>query len=88
MPAGPGQLRPGRHVWLSAGGSRGISDVQMPYTFGVEMMGDRATLRDDLIPWNDTPADLEALRRACPFDGVTGGLFHGGTSRVAAIAHA
>jgi predicted dehydrogenase len=46
------------------------TDFQMPYTFGVEMMGDRATLRDDLILWNDTPVDLEALRRACPFEDV------------------
>jgi hypothetical protein len=43
----------------------------MPYTFGVEMMGTRATLRDDLILWNDQPVDLEALRRACPVDGVS-----------------
>jgi predicted dehydrogenase len=43
----------------------------MPYAFGVEMMGDRATLRDDLILWNDAPVDLEALRRACPFPDVS-----------------
>jgi len=47
------------------------TDLQMPYAFGVEMMGDRATLRDDLILWQDTPVDLAALRRACPFDDVT-----------------
>ena len=46
------------------------TDLQMPYTFGVEMMGDRATLRDDLLLWQDTPVDLAALRRACPFDDV------------------
>lgn len=46
------------------------TDLQLPYTFGVEMMGDRASLRDDLILWNDTPVDLEALQRACPFDDV------------------
>jgi predicted dehydrogenase len=46
------------------------TDFQMPYTFGVEMMGDKATLRDDLILWNDTPVDLDALRRACPFSDV------------------
>ena len=46
------------------------TDFQMPYTFGVEMMGDRATLSHDLIFWNDTPIDLEALRRATPFDDV------------------
>ena len=42
------------------------TDFQMPYTFGVEMMGDRSTLRDNLILWNDTPLDIDALRRACP----------------------
>jgi predicted dehydrogenase len=47
------------------------TDLQMPYTFGVEMMGDRATLRDDLILWQDTPVDLASLRRACPFGDVT-----------------
>lgn len=43
------------------------TDFQMPYAFGVEMMGDRATLRDDLLLWNDTPLDLDALGRGCPF---------------------
>jgi len=47
------------------------TDLQLPYTFGVEMMGDRATLRDDLILWQDTPVDPDALRRACPFLDVT-----------------
>lgn len=47
------------------------TDLQMPYAFGVEMMGDRATLRDDLILWQDSPVDPDALRRACPFDDVT-----------------
>lgn len=42
------------------------TDLQLPYTFGVEMMGDRASLRDDLILWKDSPVDLEALRQACP----------------------
>jgi predicted dehydrogenase len=46
------------------------TDFQMPYTFGVEMMGDRATLRDDLLLWNDEPIDLSALRTACPFPDV------------------
>lgn len=47
------------------------TDLQMPYTFGVEMMGDKATLRDDLLLWQDTPVDLKALRLACPFTDVT-----------------
>jgi predicted dehydrogenase len=42
----------------------------MPYTFGVEMMGDRATLRDDWILWNDDEVDRRALRRACPLKDV------------------
>jgi predicted dehydrogenase len=46
------------------------TDFQMPYAFGVEMMGDRATLRDDLLLWNDAPIDLDALRKAIPFDDV------------------
>ena len=46
------------------------TDFQMPYHFGVEMMGDQATLRDDSILWNDAPLDLAALRKACPYDDV------------------
>lgn len=46
------------------------TDFQMPYHFGVEMMGDKATLRDDLLLWNDTAIDLPALRAACPYDDV------------------
>jgi predicted dehydrogenase len=46
------------------------TDLQLPYTFGVEMMGDRASLRDDLILWNETPVDLDGLRAACPFGDV------------------
>jgi predicted dehydrogenase len=46
------------------------TDFQMPYMFGVEMMGARATIRNDLILWNDAPLDAPALRRACPFDDV------------------
>lgn len=46
------------------------TDLQLPYTFGVEMMGDRASLRDDLILWNDTPVDIDALRKNCPYGDV------------------
>ena len=42
----------------------------LPYTFGVELMGDKATLRDTLIAWKDDPVDLEELRRANPFPDV------------------
>jgi hypothetical protein len=42
----------------------------LPYTFGVELMGDKASLRDDVILWKDSPVDIGELRRACPFDDV------------------
>ncbi|HET7745708.1 MAG TPA: Gfo/Idh/MocA family oxidoreductase [Vicinamibacteria bacterium] len=47
------------------------TDFMLPYTFGVELMGDRASVRDDLIAWKDAPVDLEELRRANPFPEVT-----------------
>ncbi len=46
------------------------TDLQLPYTFGVEMMGDRASLRDDLILWNEHPVDIDDLRRHCPWPDV------------------
>ena len=47
------------------------TDFMLPYTFGVELMGDKATLRDTLIAWKDAPVDLEELRAANPFPDVT-----------------
>lgn len=47
------------------------TDFQMPYAFDVEMMGDRATLRGDLVLWNEQPIELDELRRSCPIAGVT-----------------
>jgi predicted dehydrogenase len=47
------------------------TDFQMPYTFGVEMMGDRATLKDDLLLWNDRELDIAQLGRAVPWSDVT-----------------
>jgi predicted dehydrogenase len=47
------------------------TDFQMPYTFGVELMGDRATLRDDLLLWSDAPIDRAALQASCPLPDVT-----------------
>jgi len=47
------------------------TDFQMPYTFGVELMGERATIRDDLLLWNDVPLDGAALQSACPVPGVS-----------------
>ncbi|MEW5981319.1 MAG: Gfo/Idh/MocA family oxidoreductase [Acidobacteriota bacterium] len=46
------------------------TDFQMPYTFGVELMGDRATVRDDLILWSDAPVNRAALQAACPLTEV------------------
>lgn len=69
------------NVRLQSPGARGAAgpighvtsstDFQMPYTFGVELMGHRATLRDDLFLWNDAPIDRAALQAACPVPGVT-----------------
>ena len=43
------------------------TDFMMPYTFLVELMGDRATLRQDLLQWLDTPIDLERWRQRTRF---------------------
>ena len=42
------------------------TDFMLPYTFGVELMGDRATLQQDRLQWLDAPVDLEALAAANP----------------------
>ena len=62
-PGARGEARVIGHVTSS-------TDFQMPYTFGVELMGDRATVRDDLLLWNDTPLDCATLCAACPVPGV------------------
>src|SRR6185295_5164714 len=46
------------------------TDFILPYTFGVELMGSRATLRQELIQWLDTPVDLAKLAAANPFPDV------------------
>lgn len=46
------------------------TDFMMPYAFQVELMGDRATLRQDLLLWKDTPLDLTELSAANPFPDV------------------
>jgi predicted dehydrogenase len=46
------------------------TDFMLPYTFSVELMGDRATLRQDTLGWLDTPLDADALRAANPFPDV------------------
>lgn len=66
------RLRPprGRAASRALGQLVSSTDFMMPYTFGVELMGDRATLRDELILWNGAPPDLAALQQACPFADV------------------
>jgi predicted dehydrogenase len=47
------------------------TDFMLPYTFGVELMGDKATVRDTLVTWHkDKPLDVDELRRANPFPEV------------------
>jgi len=46
------------------------TDFMMPYAFEVELMGDRATLRQDLLLWKDAPLDLDELSAANPFPEV------------------
>ena len=46
------------------------TDFMMPYSFSVELMGDRATLRQDLIQWLDEPLSVDELTAANPVDGV------------------
>jgi len=46
------------------------TDFMMPYTFLVELMGNRASLRQELLQSLDTPIDLEALSAANPFPDV------------------
>lgn len=49
------------------------TDFMLPYTFGVELMGDKATLRDTLITWDPRgeAVDLAELRDANPVPEVT-----------------
>jgi predicted dehydrogenase len=56
----------GRRTPAALGQVVSSTDFQMPYAFGVEMMGTHATLAHDLILWNDQPLDIEALRAGCP----------------------
>jgi predicted dehydrogenase len=46
------------------------TDFKLPYNFGVELMGDRATLRQELLQSLEGPMDLDALRRENPFEDV------------------
>jgi predicted dehydrogenase len=46
------------------------TDFMMPYNFQIELMGDRATLRQELLQWEKAPLDLEALKAANPFPDV------------------
>ena len=46
------------------------TDFMLPYNFSVELMGDRATLRNDHLQWLDQPIECEALAAANPIPGV------------------
>jgi predicted dehydrogenase len=46
------------------------TDFMLPYSFIVELMGDRATLRQDLLQSLDATIDLERLAAANPFPDV------------------
>lgn len=46
------------------------TDLMLPYNFIVELMGDRATLRQDMLQSLDQPLDLAALTAANPFPDV------------------
>ncbi|MBI4475677.1 MAG: Gfo/Idh/MocA family oxidoreductase [Acidobacteria bacterium] len=46
------------------------TDFMMPYAFPIELMGDRATLRHDLIQWLDTPVDPAGLADVNPIAAV------------------
>lgn len=46
------------------------TDFMLPYSFAVELMGDRATLRQDLLHWLDAPLDIDDLIAANPVAGV------------------
>jgi predicted dehydrogenase len=49
------------------------TDFMLPYTFGVELMGDKATVRDTLISWDPRgkALDLAELQKANPVSEVT-----------------
>jgi predicted dehydrogenase len=47
------------------------TDFKLPYNFSVELMGDRATLRQELLQSLEGPMDLDALRRENPYEDVT-----------------
>ena len=46
------------------------TDFKMPYAFQVELMGDRATMRQDLIQWLDAPLAVDELAAASPVRNV------------------
>jgi predicted dehydrogenase len=46
------------------------TDFKMPYAFLVELMGDRGTLRHDLLQWLDAPMTVDDLTAANPVSGV------------------
>jgi predicted dehydrogenase len=67
MRLGPGR---GRRKPAALGQVVSSTDFQMPYAFGVEMMGAHATIAHDLILWSDRAVDIETLRADCPVTDV------------------
>jgi predicted dehydrogenase len=57
------------------------TDFMMPYNFQVELMGDRATLRQEFLQSLDGALDLDALRAANPFPDVSLELAYDGLGR-------
>jgi predicted dehydrogenase len=47
------------------------TDFMLPYNFNLELMGDRATLRQELLQWDDVPIAIEALASASPFADIS-----------------
>jgi len=59
------------------------TDFMLPYTFLVELMGDRATLRQDVLQWLDGAVDGAALAAANPFADVSLEPIAGGSAPTA-----
>src|SRR5262249_35261452 len=59
------------------------TDFMLPYTFLVELMGDRATLRQDVLTWLGDAVDVAALVAANPFGDVTLEPMTGGSAPTA-----
>src|SRR5262245_49056325 len=64
------------------------TDFMLPYTFLIELMGDRATLRQDLLQSLDVPVDMDGLIAANPFPDIRlEPIVHSGRAAVRVHAH-